>query len=61
LAGGANLAEAFAVTEEIEFCCELYYRAKCIGEPVLLPLDEMERMIKRFENYGRHIDEHEEI
>jgi len=61
LAGGASLAEAFSVTWEIEFCCELYYRAKSIGEPVLLPLDEMERMIKRFKNYGLRIEEHEEI
>ena len=61
LAGGSNLAEAFAVTEEIEFCCELYYRAKCVGEPVLLPQDEMERMVERFKSYGRRIEEHEEI
>jgi L-fuculose-phosphate aldolase len=61
LAGGANLAEAFTVTEEIEFCCELYYRAKCIGEPVLLPREEMERMTERFKDYGRRVEEHEEI
>lgn len=61
LAGGANLAEAFAVTEEIEFCCELYYRTKCIGEPVILPEEEMLHMIERFKNYGKRTEEHEEI
>ena len=61
LAGGANLAEAFSVTEEIEFCCELYYRTKGIGEPVILPQDEMERMVERFKNYGKRTEEHEEI
>ncbi len=61
LAGGANLGEAFAVTEELEFCCELYYRTKCIGDPVILPKDEMERMIVRFQNYGKRIEEHEVI
>lgn len=61
LAGGANLAEAFAVTEEIEFCCELMYRTKSIGEPVILPEDEMKQMIVRFQNYGKRIEEHEEI
>lgn len=61
VAGGANLAEAFSVTEEIEFCCELYYRTKCIGEPVILPNDEMERMLERFKNYGKRIEEHETI
>ncbi|MEA4972691.1 MAG: L-fuculose-phosphate aldolase [Candidatus Metalachnospira sp.] len=61
LAGGSSLAEAFAITEEIEFCCELYYRAKSIGDPVILPEDEMVRMIERFKNYGKRIEEHEEI
>lgn len=61
LAGGANLGEALAVTEEVEFCCELYYRAKSIGDPVILPEDEMVRMIERFKNYGKKTEEHEEI
>lgn len=61
LAGGANLDEAFAVTEEIEFCCELYNRTSAVGEPVILPRDEMDRMILRFQNYGKRPEEHEEI
>lgn len=61
LAGGACLAEALAVTEEIEFCCGLYYRAKSLGEPVILPRAEMERMVERFKNYGRRIEEHDAI
>jgi L-fuculose-phosphate aldolase len=61
LAGGANLAQAFAITEEIEFCCELYYRAKCIGDPVILSNEEMEGMLERFKNYGKRIEEHETI
>ena len=61
LAGGANLAEAYGVTEQIEFCCELYYRAKSIGEPVILPSDEMVRMIERFKDYGKKMEEHQEI
>jgi len=61
LAGGATLAEAFSVTEEIEFCCELYYRAKSIGNPIILPQDEMKRMEERFKNYGKRTEEHEDI
>lgn len=53
LAAGSNLAEAFAITETIEFCCELYYRAKSMGEPVILPEEEMVYMIERFKNYGK--------
>ncbi|HPF18722.1 MAG: L-fuculose-phosphate aldolase [Eubacteriales bacterium] len=64
LAGGADLNDAFAVTEEIELCCQIYCRAMSmtsLGEPVLLPLEEMEHMIDRFKNYGRRIEEHDEI
>ena len=61
LAGGADLNQAFNVTEEIEFCCELYCRAKAMGEPVLLDEDEMTMMIDRFRDYGKRMEEHEEI
>ncbi|MBP8965459.1 MAG: class II aldolase/adducin family protein, partial [Flexilinea sp.] len=61
LAGGTDLANAFNITEEIEFCCELYYRAKSIGEPVILSKEEMVRMVDRFKNYGKRIEEHEQI
>ena len=61
LAGGKNLAQAFSITEEIEFCCELYYRTKSVGDPVILPEDEMVRMIERFKNYGKRVEQHEEI
>lgn len=61
LAGGGSLAEAYNITEEIEFCCELYYRAKSIGNPVILPEDEMTRMMERFKNYGKRGEEHDEI
>ncbi|MFA7501792.1 MAG: L-fuculose-phosphate aldolase [Anaerovoracaceae bacterium] len=64
LAGGSTLSEAYAVTEEIEFCCQIYCRAMSmttLGDPVILPQDEMVRMIERFEDYGKRIEEHEEI
>ncbi len=61
LAGGADLEEAFNVTEEIEFCCELYCRAKAVGEPVILDQDEMVRMIERFKDYGKRAETHESI
>lgn len=52
---GPNLQTAFAIAEQLEFCSELYIKAKAIGEPVVLPDDEMERMIIRFANYGQKI------
>ncbi len=50
---GPNLQTAFAIAEQLEFCAELYVRAKAIGEPVILPDEEMDRMIVRFANYGQ--------
>lgn len=50
---GKTMEEAFAITEQLEFCARVYYKAKSIGEPVILDDEEMERMVKRFENYGQ--------
>lgn len=61
LAGGGDLNQAFNVTEEIEFCCELYCRARAAGEPVILDEDEMNLMIERFKDYGKRMEEHESI
>lgn len=52
LAGGKDLLNAFNITEEIEYCAEIYYRTKCIGEPVILPDEEMSLMLEKFKTYG---------
>lgn len=53
LAGAKDLANAFNITEEIEYCAELYYRTKCIGEPVILSDEEMDLMLEKFKTYGQ--------
>lgn len=53
LAGANDLANAFNITEEIEYCAELYYRTKCIGKPVILSDEEMELMSEKFKTYGQ--------
>lgn len=53
LAGAKDLANAFNITEEIEYCAELYYRTKSIGEPVILPDKEMDLMAEKFKTYGQ--------
>lgn len=50
---GPNLATAFAVAEEIELVARIYYQARCIGEPAIVPHDEMERVIAKFAVYGQ--------
>lgn len=53
LAGSKDLFNAFNITEEIEYCSELYYRTKSMGEPIILPEDEMKIMIEKFKTYGQ--------
>jgi len=48
-----DLPNAFNTAEEIEFCAEMYYRAKCVGEPVILSDDEMALMAVKFNKYGQ--------
>jgi L-fuculose-phosphate aldolase len=53
VAVGPNLATAFAVAEEIELVARIYYQAECIGKPVIIPDDEMSRVIEKFAVYGQ--------
>jgi len=53
LTGGNTLDSAFSKAEEIEFCAEIYYRSKTIGEPRMLSDKEMEKMVWRFGSYGQ--------
>lgn len=53
LSGAVDLPNAFNIAEEIEYCAELYYRTLCAGEPVILPEDEMTRMLEKFKTYGQ--------
>lgn len=53
LAGAKDLLNAFNIVEEIEYCSEIYCKAKSIGEPVILPSEEMELMAKKFKTYGQ--------
>ncbi|WP_342026621.1 L-fuculose-phosphate aldolase [Proteiniborus ethanoligenes] len=53
LAGANDLLNAFNITEEIEYCAELYYRTKSIGEPVILSEEEMILMLDKFKTYGQ--------
>lgn len=50
---GSDLEEAFAIAEQLEFCAQLYWQAKAIGNPVILDNAEMEVMVERFKNYGQ--------
>ncbi len=51
--GGADLTEAFNVLTAVDYCAKVHILAKCAGNPVIVPDDEMERMIERFKSYGQ--------
>lgn len=49
--GANDIENAFAITEYVEFCAELYVKAKSIGEPVILSKEEIDRHIEKFDSY----------
>jgi L-fuculose-phosphate aldolase len=53
LACGADLAGAFNVAEQVEYCAEIYWRARAIGSPAVIPDSEMDTIIEKFADYGR--------
>lgn len=53
LAGSNDLLNAFNIVEEIEYCSEVYLRAKSVGEPVVLDEAEMTLMAEKFKTYGQ--------
>lgn len=55
LAGANDLLNAFNIIEEVEYCSQIYYMAKSIGEPIVLPDEEMNLMAKKFKTYGQRI------
>lgn len=56
LAAGVTLKEAYNLALEMEFCAEVFWRAKCIGEPVILTPQEVEEEIREM-NYYAHVND----
>ena len=55
LAGANDLLNAFKIVEEIGYCSEVYTKAKAIGEPGILPHEEMVLMAEKFKTYGQRV------
>lgn len=53
IALGADLDGALALAVEVESLCEQYWRALQIGNPALLPDEEMAVVIDKFRTYGK--------
>ncbi len=50
---GRDCEQALALAVELETLCEQYWRVLQIGDPKLLPPDEMTRVIEKFKSYGK--------
>jgi len=50
---GADLDAAVDLALEVEALCEQYWRARGLGEPVLLADAEMDAVIDKFKDYGQ--------
>ena len=53
LAIGENLEEAFSIAETVEHCAEYYYRAKCVGAPLILTDEQLSEMLEKIPTYGK--------
>ena len=50
---GRNLEHALALAVELETLCEQYWRTLQMGQPKLIPDDEMVRVLEKFSSYGQ--------
>jgi L-fuculose-phosphate aldolase len=60
IAVGATLEAAFERALMVEYCARIHYQTTNIGEPVLLPDDEVDRLRGVFEGYGQSAQDHAE-
>jgi L-fuculose-phosphate aldolase len=51
VAVGADLGRAFNTAEEIELVARIYYQAESVGTPVILPGQEMDRVLAKIASY----------
>lgn len=53
IAAGRDLEEAYAVAEETEFLCELYWRAAQVASPHILTPQQMAEVREQFKGYKK--------
>ena len=53
IAIGKDLPSALELAHEVEVLAEQYAKVLALGEPHILPADEMARVLERFKNYGQ--------
>jgi L-fuculose-phosphate aldolase len=54
LAVGDDIASAFETALMVEYCARIHYQARTIGDPSIIPDEEVEHLQAKFEDYGQH-------
>lgn len=50
--GGADTAYTYSTFEELEFCCEFYFKTKALGRGKILNKEDIDIVLKKFSTYG---------
>jgi L-fuculose-phosphate aldolase len=53
LARGLDISHAYGVAEQIEYCADVYLRARSLGDPNVLSDEDMQQVISRLFKYQR--------
>lgn len=54
LAVGDDVASAFEIALMVEYCARIHFQAQTIGEPTIIPDEEVENLQAKFEGYGQN-------
>jgi L-fuculose-phosphate aldolase len=53
LTADGSLEDAYTVALMVEYCARIHYQARAIGEPEVLPDDEIDRLRGKLDSYGQ--------
>lgn len=48
-----SLDDAYTVALMVEYCARIHYQARAIGEPEIIPDDEIDRLSSKLDSYGQ--------
>jgi len=52
---GESMAKAYTRSVYLEWVCQMYYQARLLGEPNILPAEEIARVAAKLDSYGQSV------
>jgi L-fuculose-phosphate aldolase len=52
---GESMAKAYTRSVYLEWVCQMYYQARLLGEPNILPAEEIARVAGKLDSYGQSV------